>query len=261
MSAKSEWTTIEGKIPAVVARPAQFDPPWPGLIIIHSVIGVDSYMRELAESFSALGYFAILPDIYADDPGYKLHQQEHIEIAAHMGIDPPRQAEVLSHLPADALDAVRNAREWINGRPTDTYIHTVVSAFEHLRAHPDIREIGAFGFCMGGRLVGELAATGANLSAGVIHYGSPPKLDLVPNIKAHLEGHYASTDGHITGKVPAFAEAMTSAGKDFTYYIYEADHGFSLNDRFPAAKKTAMSRSSAFLNRHLRPHMAAGAEQ
>jgi carboxymethylenebutenolidase len=106
---------------------------------------------------------------------------------------------------------------------------------------------------MGGRLVGELAATGAELSAGVIHYGSPPKLDLVPNITAALEGHYASTDAHITGKVPAFAAAMKAAGREFSYYVYDADHGFSLNDRFPAARETAMRRSSTFLDRHLRP--------
>lgn len=259
MMAKSQWTTISGNIPAVIARPVDVAPPWPGLIIIHSVIGVDAYMTELAESFSAAGYFAIIPDLYADDPGYRLHQQEHIEMAAHMGLDPAKQAEVLSHLPMETRDAVGKAREWVKGRPTNTYIHGVVAAFEHLRAHQFIREIGAFGFCMGGRLVGELAATGAALSAGVIHYGSPPPLDLVPNIRAALEGHYASTDAHITGKAPAFAEAMGSAGKEFTYYIYDADHGFSLNDRFPAAKQAAMSRSSAFLNRHLRPNI--GVEQ
>ena len=83
---------------------------------------------------------------------------------------------------------------------------------------------------MGGRLVGELAVTGAALAAGVIHYGGPPKLDLVPKIVAPLEGHYASTDTPITSQIPAFAEAMKAAGKEFTYYVYEADHGFSLGN-------------------------------
>lgn len=253
MTGNSERTALGGKIPALVARPVKFAPPWPGLIIIHSIVGIDPLMTELAESFSDAGYFSVVPDIYADDPGYPLHQLEHIEMAAHAGPDPARLAGVLSRLPAETQNGVRRAREWINRRPTDTYIHSVAAAFEHLRLQPEIREIGAFGFCMGGRLVGELAATGADLSAGVIHYGSPPKLDLVPNIRAPLEGHYASTDTHITSKVPAFAEAMKAAGRDFTYYIYEADHGFSLNDRFPAARKTAMSRSSAFLSRNLRP--------
>lgn len=256
MTAKSEWTTIAGKVPAVIVRPTHVAPPWPGLIIIHSVVGVDAYMKGLAENFATAGYFAIIPDIYADDPGYRLHQQQHIEMAAHMGPDPAKHAAALAQLPTEAREAVRKAREWINGRPTNTYIRTIRAAFEHLGAQPDIREIGAFGFCMGGRLVGELAATGAALSAGVIHYGAPPALDLVPNIRAPLEGHYASTDAHITGKVPAFADAMAAAGKQFSYYVYDADHGFSLNDRFPAAKRTAMSRSWTFLDRHLRPSAA-----
>ena len=106
---------------------------------------------------------------------------------------------------------------------------------------------------MGGSLVGELAATGADLAAGVIHYGGPPKLDLVPNIRGPLEGHYASTDTGITSKVPAFADAMKAAGKEFAYFIYEADHGFTLGaNRFPEAKRLAMSRSKDFLARNLK---------
>ena len=42
-------------------------------------------------------------------------------------------------------------------------------------------------------MVGDLAATGAELAAGVIYYGGPPKLDLVLKITL-LEGHYASRD-------------------------------------------------------------------
>ena len=107
---------------------------------------------------------------------------------------------------------------------------------------------------MGGRLVGELVATGAALTAGVIHYGSPPKLELVPKIVTPLQGHYASTDTPITSKVPGFDAALKAAGKEFSYYVYEADHGFSLgNTHFPEAARLAMTRSKAFLAEKLRP--------
>lgn len=258
MAAKGDWIEIEKGARAFVSRPLGGEPPWPGLILIHSVIGIDREMRELAESFANEGYFAVVPDLYGNDAQHGLHLQEHIGVAAHMGTDPLKQAEVLSRYSVETQGAILKARAWMSARPTQTYIHTVTSVFEYLEKQPDIREIGAFGFCMGGRLVGELAATGVQLSAGVMHYGSPPKLDQVPQIKGALEGHYASTDTPITGKVPAFAEAMESAGKDFTYYIYEADHGFSLGDSFPAAKHAAMTRSSAFLNRHLLPRPVPG---
>ena len=100
-------------------------------------------------------------------------------------------------------------------------------------------------------MVGELAVTGADLAAGVIYYGGPPKLDLVPNIRGVLQGHYASTDHGITGRIPGFAAAMKAAGKEFTYYVYEAAHGFAnaihLNARNEPAAKLANERTREFL--------------
>jgi carboxymethylenebutenolidase len=129
-----------------------------------------------------------------------------------------------------------------------------------LATRVDIRAIGTLGFCMGGRLVGELAASGAALDAGVIYYGAPPPLDRVPNIRCPLEGHYASRDTPITSKVPAFAAAMKAAGKSFEYFVYEADHGFSLSPETHAhdaeATRVSMARTMRFLGTHLQPAAA-----
>ena len=94
----------------------------------------------------------------------------------------------------------------MNARPGHTYINTIRAAYDALAARSDLRGIGAIGFCMGGRLVGELGRDWRRAGRGrVIHYGSPPKLDLVPKIVSPLQGHYASTDTPITSKVPAFS--------------------------------------------------------
>ena len=260
MIGSSEWITIGGEARALTVRPASA-PPWPALLVMHAVMGIDGYMRDLAGSFADKGYCAVVPDLYAHDAGYKQHHPEHIEAAAHMVID-PKKAEILSRSSGEARDAIRRARDWIVRRPTHTYLGIILTLFQHVRASPEIRRIGALGFCMGGRLVGELAATSADLAAGVIHYGAPPSLDLVPKIRAPLEGHYATTDSAITNKVPSFAAAMKSAGKEFAYYIYDADHGFTLRtDRFLAAKRLAMRRSQEFLSRNLRPSSPADAEE
>lgn len=252
MTSRGEWLSLADHR-AFIAKPAAAGPQ-PALLIVHAVMGIDAYIRDLAENWSALGYYAVIPDLYTHDPGFKQHEQEHIEMAAHMGTDPMRQKEFLDHCPAELRAAVMRAREWISGRPAGTYINTIRATFEQLRGNPAIRAIGTIGFCMGGRLVGELAATGADLAAGVIHYGGPPKLSEVANIRCPLEGHYASTDTGITSKVPAFAEAMKTVGKPFTYYVYEADHGFTLSgNRFPEAKRLAMARSIEFLNKQLQP--------
>jgi carboxymethylenebutenolidase len=245
-----EWLPI-ANVPSYVAEPHDAK-PWPALLVIHAVMGIDTYIKGLAESWAALGYYVVVPDLYANDPGFKQHAQEHIEMAAHMGTDPARQREVLSHYPPEIRVAVMQARDWISGRPAHTYIDKIRAAFDQLRSRPDIRAVGSIGFCMGGRLVGELAAQGAELAAGVIHYGGPPRFSQAINIRCPLEGHYASTDTGITSKIPAFADAMKSASKPFDYYVYEADHGFTLGGgRFPDAKRQAMTRSIDFLNKHL----------
>lgn len=261
MAVKGEWADIGGEVRGFVAKPAGA-PPWPALIIIHAVIGIDEHIEKLTEDFAADGYYAVTPDIYAKDPGYKSHRHEHIEMAAHIGADPEKLKAELAHHSAETRAAVMKARDWMSARPGHTYINTVRATYEHLHGRRDIRAIGAIGFCMGGRLVGELAVTGAELAAGVIHYGGPPKLELVPKIVAPLEGHYASTDTPITGKIPAFAEAMKAAGKEFSYYVYEADHGFTLRgSKFPEAARLALTRSKAFLAARLRPAALAGAAE
>jgi carboxymethylenebutenolidase len=259
MTIRGEWTKIGSDLTGFVAVPAS-PPPWPALIVIHAIMGIDPHIEQLCARFAEEGYYVASPDIYATDPGFKQHAHEDVEIAAHMGADAAKQKDNLAQYSSEQQARIVKAREWLNARPGHTYINTVRAAYARLSHQRDIRAIGAIGFCMGGRLVGELAGTGAALAAGIIHYGSPPKLDLVPKIIAPLEGHYASTDTPITSRIPAFADAMKAAGKKFSYFVYEADHGFSLgNTRFPEAAKLAMARSRKFLAERLRP-LAAAAE-
>jgi carboxymethylenebutenolidase len=261
MASRGEWADISKDVRGFVAKPGGA-PPWPALIVIHAIMGIDDHIERLTESFAADGYYAVTPDIYAQDPGYKSHRHEHIEMAAHIGADLEKLNAALTKESAETRTAVMKAREWMSARPGHTYINTIRGAFEHLHGRHDVRAIGAIGFCMGGRLIGELAATGAEMAAGVIHYGGPPKLDLISQIVTPLEGHYASTDTPITSKIPAFAAAMKAAGKEFSYYVYEADHGFSLRgSKFPDAARLALTRSKAFLAERLQPAALAGAAE
>lgn len=261
MAIRGEWTKIGGEIPGFAVKPASA-PPWPALIVVHAITGVDDYIERLCESFAAEGYYAASPDIYANDAGFRQHQHDDIETAAHMGADMARQKEKLARYSPERQAAIVKAREWINARPSHAYIDTVRTTYDRLCDEAELRAVGAIGFCMGGRLVGELAASGAALAAGVIHYGGPPKPELIPRIVAPLEGHYAATDAPITPRIPAFAAAMKAAGKAFSYYIYEADHGFSLGHTpFPEAARLAMARSRTFLAERLRPAPLAGAAE
>jgi carboxymethylenebutenolidase len=259
MATKGEWTKIGGDVPGFLAIPAG-PPPWPAMLVVHAAMGLDHHIEALCARFAEEGYYTACPDIYAPDPGFKQHRHEDLEVAAHLGADAAKQEAKLAKYSSEQQTRIIKAREWMNARQGHTYINTVRAAYDRLSSQSNIRAVGTIGFCMGGRLVGELVATGAKMAAGVIHYGGPPKLDLVPRIVTPLEGHYASTDTPITSRIPAFAEAMKEAGKEFSYYVYEADHGFSIgNTRFPDQAKLAMDRSRKYLAEKLQP-MAAAAE-
>ena len=65
----SEWQSIaDGR--AFVAKPSAAG-PWPALLVIHAVMGIDAYIKGLAEEWATLGYYAVVPDLYANDSGFK----------------------------------------------------------------------------------------------------------------------------------------------------------------------------------------------
>lgn len=246
----------EGDIRAFAVRPADA-PPWPALILVHGINGCGPHMEDKAAEFAAAGYFAVAPDIYSNDPVFPTLSPDDVLEAAHLRAAPATQAEHLARQTPERRAGLERALAWAAARPPGgAYLSIVRGCFDALRARSDVAAIGCIGYCMGGRLTGELAASGADLAAAVICYGGHPKLELVPNIRCPIEGHYAATDRPITDKVPAFAAAMKAAGKSFTSYVYDADHGFSLTPGTAgydeAATLLSMQRIVPFLDRKLK---------
>ncbi len=244
-----------GTANAYVAVPAT-SPPWAALIMIHPITGLEEMMMERARGFAAAGYLTVAPDIYSNDPGYAAHEPENIEAAAHLrlGREAAEVEALLQTYEPSLRERMVAAYEWVVGRPTTTYIDVVAGCFDYVRARAGVKAIGSIGYCMGGRLTAELAATGAALSAAVIFYGGGPSAETIPNITCPVQGHYAVTDRGITGKVYDFALAMHAAGKTFDYSVYDADHGFGeprAKVYNPEAARVSGLRSNAFLAKHL----------
>jgi carboxymethylenebutenolidase len=243
-----------GSIDAYIATPST-PAPWPALIIIHPVTGLTDNVNENARSFADEGYLALAPDLYTNDAGYSDHSAENINEAAHMGPNSSGWDAHLAKVPQARRSAVLAARQWMTNRPHGSYIELIRASFDYLKQRTDVGPIGSIGYCMGGRLTGELAALGVDLAAGVIYYGGSPKAEEAANVKGPLAGHYAVTDRGITGGVYEFALAMKAAGKSFEYCVYDADHGF--NDATAphaynaGAARTARRRASEFLAQHL----------
>jgi carboxymethylenebutenolidase len=232
-------------------------PPRPCVLILHSAYGIDDHLRGVALDFAAQGYGVAVPDLYCNDADYANHSWEHIEAAAHLRADPAKGGDALPSFNAAERERIAAAGAWMARRTSHLFPSYVKACFEALAAMPEIASIASLGYCMGGKLSGGLAADGVNLSAAVVYYGAPPPLESVPRIGCPMQGHYASRDSGITGKVPAFDAAMKQAGKEFTCYVYDAEHGFSLSDRLQChnaeATRQSMSRVHAFLRERLRP--------
>jgi carboxymethylenebutenolidase len=133
-----------------------------------------------------------------------------------------------------------------------------LKAIEYLRSRPESTgKVGVVGFCWGGTMAGQIAASGADLQAAVVFYGTAPPAEKVAAIRAPLLLHYAGLDERVNATVPAFEAALQKAGKPYTLHMYEgAQHAFH-NDtsqaRYdPAAAKLAWSRTLEFFSRTLR---------
>jgi carboxymethylenebutenolidase len=232
-------------------------PPWPAILLAHEVFGLVDHIEDVARRFARLGYLTLVPDLYSHDPLRQGLSEWDIEQALRLGRAPDLDA-ALEELPAERRDGARRAIAWRGQRNQSTYLADLQAVLEFLRTSPTVRAdaIAAVGFCMGGGLVGELAAAGAPLAAAVIYYGPPPPLAQVAAVRCPVLGHYGGADPPITSRVPEFEAAMRSHGKAFTAHIYDrAPHAFNNDTRpsfDPPVARLAWRRTRDFLRRALR---------
>jgi carboxymethylenebutenolidase len=216
----------QGPVQGYVARPAS-GAQAPGVVVIHENRGVHPHIKDVARRAAIAGYVALAPDLMSAVGGTPATEDE-----ARIKFAQIREAPVTL---ADALKSV----DYLRGRPDAT------------------GKIGVVGFCWGGGMVGQIAASGADINAAVVFYGPAPALDKVPAIRAPLLLNYAGNDGFVNPSVPPFEAALKAAGKTYTLYMYEgAQHGFH-NDtagaRYDAAAaKLAWARTMEFFDKTLR---------
>jgi carboxymethylenebutenolidase len=258
MAASGERMTYSGPngdVTAYLAVP-EGNGPWPGLIVIQEVFGLEPHIEDMARRFAGEGYLALAPDLYCHDPLFADVPFEGVVPALGLRRAPDPEA-ALNAMPEGEREAVRKAWQWLTNRNDKTYIPDLQAAHAYLKGRSDCTgAVGAIGYCMGGGLSGALAAAGADLQAAVIFYGPIPPVDKVGNIKCPVQGHYGGEDPNITNNVPTLQAAMAANGKDFTAFVYDgAPHAFN-NDTRPSyheqAAKLSWERTKEFLAKHLK---------
>lgn len=215
----------KGPVKGYLARPAG-GAKAPGVIVIHENRGLQPHIRDVARRAAVDGYVALAPDLMSAIGGTPASE------------DQARTGFARVERPVALADALRS--------------------IDYLRSRPDATgRVGIVGFCWGGGMVGLIAASGADVQAGVVFYGVAPPMDQVPAIRAPLLLHYAGFDERVNATMPPFEAALKRAGKPYTVHMYEGvNHAFH-NDtggaRYDAAAAgLAWSRTIEFFDRTLR---------
>jgi len=204
-SVTTSWTQITGSAGSFDAWLAL--PPagrGPGLLLLQEIFGVNEHIRTVAEQYALDGFVVLAPDVF-------WQQQRRLDIG---------------YMPED----VQRGRALAMAADKPALQRDLADAVKHLRARPEVqgRGIGAFGYCMGGRLAYVAAAT-AGVDAAVAYYGGgiQDMLDLAPQIRCPMQFHYGALDANIPlTAVDKVRAAM--AGKPADIFVYDtADHGFN----------------------------------
>ena len=218
------YDSPKGKINGYLARPKSKGKR-PTIVVIHENRGLNPHLEDIARRLALEGFLAYSPDLLSLVGGTPPSEEEALKLHPKMNQD-------------DAVAAL-------------------VAAVSFLKKHAESTgRVGAVGFCFGGLMVNRLAASSAELDAGVPYYGRQVPAAQVPNIRAPLLLHYAEKDDGVNAGIAAYEEALNANKKTYTKHVYPGtQHAFN-NDlgkaRYDkAAADLAWGRTVAFFKQHL----------
>jgi carboxymethylenebutenolidase len=198
--------------------------PFPGMIVIHEIFGLNPNIRQICQAFAGQGYAALAVDLFSNRNRAACMMQ-----IFHGIMFRPLNNPILADLN---------------------------SAFDFLKQKTDVdaERIGAVGFCMGGSYALQMAVTAKNMKAASVFYGANPKpLDTVAQA-CPIMGSYPDKD--FTTRAAHELEAkLVSYNIPHDIKIYEnTQHSFYSQQRTPfevEASKDAWQRMLNFFDEHL----------
>lgn len=203
-----------------------------GLLVFPEAFGVNHHMMNVTRRFAEEGYICLAPELFhrTAPVGFEGDYNNFPALKPHF------DALTDEALLADALAC----HEWLQKE-----------------AGLKAENIGAVGFCMGGK-VAFLANAKIPLGAAVSFYGSRimASIGLSPDQKGPLLLLWAGQDPSTPPeKIQELNAALRSAGKPFIEAVFsQAQHGFNCDER-PAyhaeSAAVAWSMTLSFLKKHL----------
>ena len=226
---QTEWIHIAPGFAGYLARPPAGRGP--GLVLFPEIFGVNEHIRGVVEQYALAGFVVLAPDVFwRDAPRVELGYEG---------------------------DDWNRAISLMKAYKTEDALSDIATTVRALRARPEVgsHQVGAIGYCMGGRLAYQAAAT-TDIRAAVPYYGGGIHLQLerAAHITCPIQFHYASDDANIPLEaVEQVRQAF--AGKSAQVHVYpNSHHGFNCWARgaYSAAPAAlAHGRALQFLAEHL----------
>jgi len=220
----------DGSFAAYLASPAAGKGP--GIVVIQEIFGVNAVMRAIADDLAAMGYFALVPDLFWRlEPG--------VQLTDKTDADWKRAFDLMTRF--DAGDGVKDIQSTINR------LRTIEGCSG---------KVGAVGYCLGG-LLAYLTATRTDSDACVGYYGVniQTMLDETRNIKNPLMLHIAEKDEFVPPDAQQKIVDGLSRNPLVTLYRYPGmGHAFARvggKHYDKANADLANSRSATFFRQHL----------
>lgn len=227
------WTiqSPDGPFSAYVARPAG-EGPWPAVVVIQEIFGVNAVMRATCDAMAAQGYLAICPDLFwRIQPGIDITDQTQAEWDQAMA--------------------------YLGQFDTDKGVEDIGCAIDLVRKRPECTgKVGDVGFCLGGKLAFLTAArTEADASVSYYGIGLADILGEAEKLAHPLMLHIAEEDAYFPKQAQAVVIAALKDHPQVTLHTYPGcDHAFARpgGAHFDAeAAALANARTAEFFRRHL----------
>jgi carboxymethylenebutenolidase len=227
--------TVVGDLPAYRAVPTGKG-PWPGLVVVHEIFGLDDQMRRHADRLAAMGYVVLVPDLLTRG----------------------RRVVCL----ARTLTSLRSG--------TGQAFHDLDATRTALVADPSCNgSTGVVGFCVGGGFALVLAGR-PGWDAVAANYGALPRELAALDGACPVVASYGGRDRYLRGAASTLAAALADRGVVHDVKEYpDAGHAFLNTEDVapwylapmtrlvmrvgpdPVASQDAWSRIEEFLARHL----------